>query len=141
VLIQKALAYVTCEGHLLVFRQPEEPSQGVQVPGGSIEPNEGPWEAAWRETREETGLLDLQTRSYLGFARYELKVDSGPAHLRHYVHLSCATRRAQPWIWTEMVEGAPKRVVRELWWEPLASVTLDWEMDALLPELKRRLRP
>jgi len=133
-LVAKALAYVTCEGHLLVFRQPEAPTQGVQVPGGSIEPSEDPLQAAVRETREETGLLDLETQAYLGCAKYELKVDPGPPHLRHYVHLTCAARREQRWVWTERASGS-RGAVRELWWEPLQSVTLDWEMDALLPRL------
>jgi 8-oxo-dGTP pyrophosphatase MutT (NUDIX family) len=141
-LIEKALAYVTCEEHLLVFRQPEDPSQGLQVPGGSIEANEDASGAALRETREETGLLDLRVRRYLGSARYELKVDSGPAHLRHYVHVTCTSRRAPRWVWIEATAAAcSKRVVRELWWQPLLSVRLDWEMDALLPQLLQRLEP
>jgi 8-oxo-dGTP pyrophosphatase MutT (NUDIX family) len=134
-LVAKALAYVTCQGHLLVFRQPNAPSQGVQVPGGSIEPGEDALQAALRETREETALLDLETQTYLGFAKYELKVDSGPDHLRHFVHLTSATWREQRWLWTE---GASS-TLRELWWEPLHSVVLDWEMDALLPRLNGRL--
>jgi len=133
-LVAKALAYVTCQGHLLLFRQPEAPSQGLQVPGGSIEPGEDALQAALRETREETGLLDLETQAYLGFAKYELKVDSGPDHLRHFVHLTSGTWREQRWLWTERASNS-RHVVRELWWEPLHSVLLDWEMDARLPRL------
>ena len=37
---RKVLAYITQGDRLLVFRQPDYLSWGVQVPGGSIEPGE-----------------------------------------------------------------------------------------------------
>jgi hypothetical protein len=35
--IVKVSAYVTCQGHLLVFTHPTAPEAGVQVPSGTVE--------------------------------------------------------------------------------------------------------
>lgn len=138
-MIAKALCYVTRAEQLLVFRQPAFPEQGIQVPGGSVEPGERPAEAALREAREESGLGELALQRYLGSAEYRLKVDVGPPHLRHFFHLtfsgSSVPRLLHPG--SRRADGAV--VVYELWWQPLDSVELDWEMDAYLPALLRTL--
>ena len=138
--VAKALTYITREQRLLVFRQPEFPDAGIQVPGGSVEAGEGLEAAALREAHEETGLGELVLQSYLGSVEYELKVDVGPPHLRHFFHLAYAGSLTPPWQHVELkpsTGGAPVRL--ELWWEPLSSVRLDWEMDHYLEVLKQRL--
>lgn len=137
--VAKALSYITRGESLLVFRQLDFPEQGVQVPGGSVEAGEELEAAALREAHEETGLSELVVQSYLGSVEYELKVDSGPPHLRHFFHLAHAGAAPQRWQHTELTPstgGPPVRL--ELWWEPLASVHLAWEMDHYLEDLKRR---
>jgi 8-oxo-dGTP pyrophosphatase MutT (NUDIX family) len=137
--VAKALSYITRGESLLVFRQLDFPEQGVQVPGGSVEAGEELEAAALREAHEETGLSELVVQSYLGSVEYELKVDSGPPHLRHFFHLAHAGAAPQRWQHTEHTPstgGPPVRL--ELWWEPLASVQLAWEMDHYLADLKRR---
>jgi len=140
--VAKALTYITQGARLLVFRQPDFPDAGVQVPGGSVEPNESLEEAALREAREETGLADLVVRSYLGSIEYELKVDVGPPHLRHFFHLTYDGLSPERWEHVELkpsTGGAPPRF--ELWWEPLSTARLDWEMDQYLELLKHKLLP
>ncbi len=61
-MVEKALSYITRGQRLLVFRQPDFPEQGVQVPGGSVELGEQPAVAALREAREETGLREHSVR-------------------------------------------------------------------------------
>ena len=54
----RASTVVEAEGHLLVVRL-RDPASGVEAfypPGGGIEPNETPADAARRETLEETGV-------------------------------------------------------------------------------------
>jgi len=131
----KALGYVTRRGRLLVFRQLGRPDQGVQVPGGSVEPGESLEEAVLREVREETGLGGLRIAQYLGRAVYELKVDVGPPHERHFFHVVCEGDAPERWqhVGSRSREGAD--VTFALWWEPLESARLDWEMDAYLAAL------
>jgi 8-oxo-dGTP diphosphatase len=134
----KALSYITQGQLLLVFRQPDFPEQGVQVPGGSVEPGESLAEAALREAREETGLAELEVMSYLGSAEYRLKVDIGPPHSRHFFHLTWAGRSSASFRFPgSRRDGAP--VWFELCWVPLLSARLDWEMDAYLDRLRRQL--
>ncbi|HVY31412.1 MAG TPA: NUDIX domain-containing protein [Polyangiaceae bacterium] len=143
-LVQKVLAYITHAGQLLVFRQPLAPDQGIQVPGGSVEPGETLAEAALREAREETGLSKLALRAELGSARYELQVDVGPPHLRHFFHIEAAEMRAPRWQHQEPPTATRSAtVLRELWWEPLPlsdgralARLLDWQMGALLSQLR-----
>lgn len=137
--VPKALVYITQDDRLLLFRKPAQPEAGIQVPGGSVEPGEALEAAALREAHEETGLSGLVLRSYLGSAEYELKVDVGPAHLRHFFHLVYAGPSPARWEHVEL-KPAPAAPVRfELWWEPLPSVRLDWEMDHCLEALRQRL--
>jgi len=138
--VAKALAYITQGERLLVFRQPDFPEAGVQVPGGSVEVGEALEAAALREAREETGLGQLVVQSYLGSAEYRLKVDVGPPHLRHFFHLACGAPTLARWEHIELkpsLGGAPARL--ELWWEPLSTVKLDWEMDHYLAALRQRM--
>ena len=140
--VAKALTYITHAGRLLVFRQPHDPDAGIQVPGGSVEAGEALEAAALREAREETGLAELVVQSYLGSVEYELKVDVGPPHLRHFFHLAYVGPSVERWEHVGSRPSSGSAPVRfELWWEPLSSAELDWEMDVDLDALKERLVP
>jgi 8-oxo-dGTP pyrophosphatase MutT (NUDIX family) len=58
----KVLCYIVRDGRLLVFRHIDHSYEevGIQVPAGSIRPDETPEEAALREAREETGFTHLR---------------------------------------------------------------------------------
>lgn len=126
------MTYITQRGRLLVFRQMDFPEQGTQVPGGTVEAGEKLAAAALREAREETGLRGLTIERYLGCAPYHLKVDVGASHLRHFFHLECSEDAPQRWQHLGSFPADRPPVRFELWWEPLGSVQLDWEMDAYL---------
>jgi 8-oxo-dGTP pyrophosphatase MutT (NUDIX family) len=138
--VAKALTYITRDEHLLVFRQPDFPAKGIQVPGGSVERGEALEAAALREAHEETGLGGLIVQSYLGSVEYDLKVDVGPPHLRHFFHLSYSGPTLERWLHVELKPSTVAPPVRlEFWWEPLATVHIDWEMDHYLEALKQKL--
>ena len=140
-LIPKALTYITQAGQLLVLLHPDHPDAGTQIPGGSIEPGEAPEQAALREAREETGLTELSVEAFLGIAEYQLKIDVGPPHLRHFFHLEFAGSSPTRWCHVEhRPSNASKPVRFELRWAPLARVKLDWEMDAFLDVVRSRVR-
>lgn len=127
----KVLLYIVAEGRLLMFRRPELANQGLQVPGGTVEPGESFEQAALREAREETGLHDLALERFLGVAQYVTKDPPGALHLRHFFHLSCA--RAEPTSWTH---AEASQAPFELFWEPLETARPDWEMDVYLAALR-----
>ena len=52
----KADIYLTAGRDVLVFRQPDQPYVGLQIPGGTVDPGESHLQAAMREFNEETGI-------------------------------------------------------------------------------------
>lgn len=136
----KVLTYITRAGRLLVFEQPDFPEQGVQVPGGSVEPGEALDVAALREAREETGLTELSVVRYLGSAEYRLKVDVGPPHVRHFFHLSLTEPTPERWQHAGSFPQGRAPVRFELRWEALEHARLDWEMGVYLSLLAERQR-
>lgn len=96
--IRKVLAYVTHGDRLLVFTHPESPEAGIQVPGGTVEPDEMLDEAAMREAAEETGLMNLRLGAFLGDVRLD-RADIGleEIHHRHFYHVYCDETPAESW--------------------------------------------
>lgn len=61
----RAYAYIVNSERLLLFRHPEAPEAGIQVPAGTIEAGEEPATAVMREAHEETGLAGLELERFL----------------------------------------------------------------------------
>jgi 8-oxo-dGTP pyrophosphatase MutT (NUDIX family) len=64
--IEKVTAFVTRETNhgleLLLFKHPYA---GIQIPAGTVEPDESPEKAVIREVQEETGLTELEIQSLI----------------------------------------------------------------------------
>ena len=58
--------YITCNSQLLVFDHVAQPELTMQIPGGTVEFEESPECAAIREGREETGIVKLEVKNFLG---------------------------------------------------------------------------
>lgn len=95
---QKSLAYITFKEELLVFRQPDFPEAGIQVPKGTIEDGDTPLETIIREIEEETGIHYTDSPEYLG--ETETIVHSGNATYiehRHFFHCPLKIKPKERW--------------------------------------------
>ena len=127
--VRKAFAYITSGRRLLVFAHAHHPDAGIQVPAGTMRPDEEPIAAALREAHEETGLVDLDVVGILG----ETVFDDRPygndvLHHRTFVHLRRREETPEQWEhWETDPHGEPGgRYLLVLSWASL---------DAPLPDL------
>lgn len=110
---------------LLVFDHvdddPADPS-GTQIPAGGMAPFEALTDAAFREVREETGLLGLQFVGQVGAAELGLDDPGGPS-MTTYVHLAlpdgAAATDAGEWEHAVTGDGADAGMIFRCRWEPL----------------------
>lgn len=142
-LTYKVLTYITYRERLLLFSQPDSPEAGIQIPGGSLEPDEVPETGALREAIEETGLTELRMVSFLGEQVRDL-ADYGLNEIyhRYFYHLECLTEPPETWEHLETLASdgsGPHRF--SFFWVPLTGEipALVGERDFMLPELLRRL--
>jgi 8-oxo-dGTP diphosphatase len=118
-MIRKVVAYITQGDKLLVFSHPHHPDAGIQVPAGTVEEGESPREAVLREAREETGLDDLEIRSYLGVREYDLSAyGRAETQRRHFFHLAFCGEAPARWRHYEEhpFEGSAESIEFELFW-------------------------
>ncbi len=115
----KVVAYITQKDKLLVFSHPLFPEAGIQVPAGTIKPGELPGDAVLREAREETGLHELEIRSFLGVREHDLsQYGIAEVHRRHFFHIEC--REETPTTWrhfeNDPSDGSPAPIEFEFFW-------------------------
>jgi 8-oxo-dGTP diphosphatase len=138
--IHRALAYITNANRLLVFRQPDFPEAGIQVPGGTLEPGEIPIEGVLREGTEETGLADLAVNTFLGD---HVNTCNNTLYHRYFFHLTCPGNPPETWQHYELFPsiGDPTPILFDLFWVPLPDGVppLKAEMDRFVPKLNEVL--
>lgn len=116
----KVLAYVTHGDRLLLFRHPDHPDAGIQVPGGTVGDDEDPTAAVLREAIEETGLTSLRLAAHLG--DFEQSVpERGELWTRHCYHLVCDEDPPETWRHDELTpsDGTPAPITFEFFWVKL----------------------
>ena len=142
---QKVYAYITHRDRLLVFTQPATLEEsGIQVPGGTMEPDEEPEQAVMREAYEETGLDGLEFVRFLGSRDRDFRpFGDDEIHHRHFFHLTCTETPPEQWDHFEQYpsDGSPGPIRFSLFWAVLPDDVpeLVGEMGALLPELMESL--
>ena len=126
--VHKAYAYIVQFDRLLVFREPDFPEAGVQVPGGTVEPGETYSQAVLREAEEETGLGKLRLVRKLGLSQRDTVGDEATPIFDHFFHLT--TNEILPESWQHF-EKTPSNggepILFEFNWVKLkAAHTLLW---------------
>ncbi len=143
-LVKKVYAYITHGEQLLVFNHVDFPEAGIQVPGGTLEPDELPESAVLREALKETGLEGLQLAAYLGCDEIQiLDGNPGEQHQRHFYHLLCPDEVPENWQHYEShpSEGPLVPILFDFYWIPIAEAkkALNPYYTARLEELHERL--
>lgn len=138
----KVFACITHAQRLLVFRQPHAPEAGVQVPAGTLRPDESPEQGVMREALEETGLTDLRLEAFLGQCDFAVS-SLDQVHRRRFYHLSCGSRPPATWRHVEKDPDGQhgRQFVFEFFWVPLSGPMppLAPGHDRMLHRLRERL--
>ena len=117
--VRKAVAYVTRGDYLLVFRHVHSDA-GIQVPAGTLRPDESPDVGVLREAQEETGLDGLSIRRFLGTRDHDMSpYGKAELHRRYYYHLECTSDAPSIWRHLETGGGTAKGIEFELYWVKL----------------------
>ena len=141
-IVEKVVVYITKGDQLLVFRHVDSEA-GIQVPAGSLERGEGPYDAVLREAWEETGLDRLEIRRFLGSRDYKLSSHGlADLHRRYYYHLACTGNAPAVWRHFETGGGTSEAIAFELYWVTLPDQVpeLAGEQGDFLAELRASLR-
>jgi ADP-ribose pyrophosphatase YjhB (NUDIX family) len=139
---QKVYALIVQDEDLVVFEQPDFPSAGIQVPGGTVEAGETLDAAVLREAYEETGLEGLQIVRYLGKQERDMR-DYGKAefHHRHFFYLMCENSIPKQWDAVEQTPSDGSAPIRFAFYRArIESLpVLIAEMDRFVPALRQIL--
>jgi 8-oxo-dGTP pyrophosphatase MutT (NUDIX family) len=122
ILIHKVFAYITHGHRLLVFRHADFPQAGIQVPAGTVQPNEPPDEAVLREVYEETGLSDFNEVYFLGEQMRDMRdFRRDEIHHRYFYHLPYSGNPPTTWRHNETSGSTTKPIVFEFFWANLPN--------------------
>lgn len=139
----KVYVYITQGTKLLVMEHPFSPEAGLQVPGGTIEPDEAPEHAAIREAEEETGLSGFKLIRLLGEQVRDMRdYKKNEWQHRYFFHLIYDQPTPDQWRHFEPdpseSDGKEKDITLDFYWVDLNEQIpeLIAEMDFLLKDLK-----
>ncbi|GAB7019528.1 NUDIX hydrolase [Halostagnicola bangensis] len=112
--VQKACAYVTRDtGELLVFDGPGH--DGLQIPKGTLEQEETPREALFREVMEESGLGTLGATRHLTTDVWTRRESPPKRYVRHFFHATVHEPR-DAWTHTVTDGGGEHGAEFDLYW-------------------------
>jgi ADP-ribose pyrophosphatase YjhB (NUDIX family) len=114
-MVRKVAAYIHRPGargmgRLLVFMHRDYPEAGVQVPAGTVEPQEELAEAILREVAEESGLTTCRLVRRLGFHQFTRSHD-GAFVEREFFLLTASAETPETWEHTVLAAGQDEGMV------------------------------
>ncbi|MBP2111222.1 NUDIX hydrolase [Paenibacillus silagei] len=122
---RKVLAYITYNDKLLVFTHRDAPEAGVQVPAGTVEPDESVEDALYREIAEESGIEQQELRlvkhlkTYLYYAEHKQQ-----RHERHVYWLEFVHEPLPAWEHRISAAGEDAGLVFDYYWVPVQEAVL-----------------
>lgn len=129
---EKAFAVITRDSpvgmDVLLLLHPDHPGAGIQLPAGTVKPDEEIMAAAVREATEETGLTHLKLEGVLGETMFDARPwGRNEIHHRTFVHFAC--QEETPLVWEHREDDpddAPGERIRfELRWVPFDDTLPD----------------
>ena len=100
------------------------PDLGVQIPGGTVEKNEKPIDAAARESREESGLIELGAPQFLGVSVVQSQRTDETLLEAWYYRLKALGEVPDRWLHTEASGCDNNELIQfELFWLPVSRAT------------------
>ena len=116
--------YIVRRNELLVLRHVDFPDLGLQIPGGTIEADEAPVDAAFREAFEETGLNELGTPKMLGVTVVSSQRPDELSLEAWFYRIEALGQTPDKWLHTELFASEGSSKVRfELYWIPESKAT------------------
>lgn len=116
----KVLAYIirkhSEQPELLVFDHKHFPEAGVQVPAGTVEPNEPLVAALFREIEEESGILPHKLQLVDKVAIYEIPEQD---IVRHIYMLFPTEELPDTWSHCVGGDGKDNGLIFDYWWSTL----------------------
>lgn len=114
--IKKAYGYITRvkEGktQVLVFRHPVIEA-GIQIPKGTVKPNESPYNAVIREIKEETGMKNFEVENLIAEDYWES--DDGAIHNRFFYKIN-VSNSPDSWDYEPTGGGDEKGLIFHYFW-------------------------
>ena len=108
---RRVYLYIIKCHYILVLRHVDFPNLGLQIPGGTVEKNETPADAAAREALEETGLEQLGTPEFLGVTVLESQRSDENLLEAWFYRLTASGKLPDIWLHTEVhASGSDKKV-------------------------------
>ncbi|PAD34562.1 NUDIX hydrolase [Terribacillus saccharophilus] len=124
-MVEKVLAYIISIRNntyqMLVHEHKDIPEAGLQVPGGTVDPEEDLVTALQREIYEESGLCNLPVGEIVASAPF-LHPDKQELQLRHFYLIQ--TKQQHPATWEHHVlgNGVDNGLVFRYTWYDLTSI-------------------